>query len=305
LAAGPCKPPYLCDFIWRVDKTDPSGNTLCSSQPATYSIASNDIDIQIDSVNAECCNNGKQNVYIKIKNNLATPVKITQIKIDKVNGSTASIVPSPLAPTLAFTIPGNGSQVFTGQINCIDTAKIIRFYVAAEDPVDNAITETEVEADTLHCRCDACDEKHFSMNVPQPGQITTSDNSISFNQAITVVAIPPKTVKSIKAELVYFEMVPENVQCLPCNKDPKLYGHFANGTNSQLWNGNQTNLNISITTPVTPCCNTLFRWCIRYVVEFSDCTVCSKVICYQKKKSGCKPTAIPLDYENNFENLPK
>jgi len=303
LAAGPCKPPYLCDFIWRVDVTDAAGNTLCSSQPATYSIASNDIDIQIDSVNIECCNNGKQNVYIKIKNNLATPVKITQIKIDKVNGSTASIVPSPLAPALAFTISGNGTQAFTGQINCIDTAKIIRFFVAAEDPVDNAITETEVEADTLHCRCDACDEKHFSINVPLPGQITTTSNSISFNQAITIVAIPPKTVKTIKAELVYFEMVPENIQCLPCNKDPKLYGHFTNGTNSQQWNGNQSNLNIAITTPVTPCCNTLFRWCIRYIVEFSDCTICSKVICYQQKKSGCNPTSI--DYENNYENLPK
>lgn len=304
-AAQPCKPPYLCDFIWRVNLTDRSGNPLCSSQPATFSIANNDIDIQIDSVKAECCSNGKQNVYIKIKNNLASPVKITQIKIDKVNGSTTSIVPSPLAPALAFIIPGNGSQAFTGQINCIDTAKIIRFFVAAEDPIDNAITETEVEPDTLHCRCDACDEKHFSMSVPLPGQINSTANSISYNQAITVVAIPPKTVKTIKAELVYFEMLPENIQCLPCDKDPNLYGHFANGTNSQQWIGNQTNLNITITTPVTPCCSTLFRWCIRYVVEFSDCTVCSKIICYEKKQSGCTNKGHLPDYANTSSNLPE
>lgn len=305
LAAGPCKPPYLCDFIWRVDVTDHSGNTICSSQPAIYSIANNDIDIQIDSVKAECCKNGKQNVYIKIKNNLPSPVKITQIKIDKVNGSTTSIIPSPLVPALPFIISGNASQAFTGQINCIDTAKTIRFFVAAEDPLDNAITETEVEPDTLHCRCDACDEKHFIMSVPLPDQINTTVNSISYNQPVTIVAIPPKTVKTIKAELVYFEMVPENIQCLPCDKEPKLYGHLANGTNSQQWNGNQTNLNITITTPVTPCCSTLFRWCIRYIVEFSDCTVCSKVICYEKKKAGCIASANPSDYENTNGNLPK
>lgn len=303
ILTGPCKPPYLCDFIWNVDMIDASGRTLCSGEPTVYKIANNDIDIQIDSVKVECCKDGKQNVYIKLKNNLATPVKITQIKIDKVNGTTTSIVPSPLAPALPFIIPGNGSQAFTGQINCIDTAKIIRFFVAAEDPVDNAITETEVEADTLHCACDACDEKHFVMNVPAPGQINTTTTNISFNQPMTIVATPPKTVKTIKAELVYFEMIPENDQCIPCDKDARLYGHFTNGTNNQQWNGPQSNLNITITTPVTPCCSTVFRWCIRYIVEFSDCTVCSKVICYEKKKSGCVQTGEGTDNPTN--NLPK
>lgn len=141
------------------------------------------------------------------------------------------------------------------------------------------------------------------MNVPAPGQINTGTSSISFNQPITIVATPPKTVKSIKAELVYFEMIPENDQCIPCDKDASLYGHFANGTNSQTWSGPQSSLSINITTPVTPCCSTTFRWCIRYVVEFSDCTVCSKVICYEKKKSGCVQTGG--GHDDPIKNLPK
>ncbi len=304
ILTGPCLPPYLCDYIWTVDRIDATGKTICNGEPATYKIANNDIDIQIDSVHVECCKNGKQNIYIKLKNNLTSPVKITQIKIDKVNGVTANIIPAPLAPSLPFTISGNGTQAFTGQINCIDTAKIIRFFVAAEDPLDNAITETEVEADTLHCACDACDEKHFIMNVPAPGQINTTASSISWNQPITIVATPPKTVKTIKAELVYFEMIPENNQCIPCDKESRLYGHFTNGTNSQQWAGSQSNLNISITTPVSPCCSTTFRWCIRYIVEFSDCTVCSKVICYEKKKTGCTPTSGG-NSDDPTKNLPK
>jgi hypothetical protein len=304
ILTGPCKPPYLCDFVWNIEMMDAAGRTLCTGEVMNYKIANNDIDIQIDSLDVGCCKNGKQDIYLKIKNNLATPVKITQIKIDKVNGVTANIIPSPLAPSLPVTIPGNGTQIFTGQINCIDTAKIIRIWVAAEDPVDNAITETEVEADTLHCACDACDEKHFMMNAPPPAQINTTGNSISFNQPITIVATPPKTIKTITAELVYFEMKPENDQCIPCDKDASLYGHFANGTNSQTWSGPQSNLSITITTPVTPCCSTLFRWCIRYKVEFSDCTVCTKVICYEKKKTGCTPTGGG-GQDDPIKNLPK
>jgi hypothetical protein len=153
------------------------------------------------------------------------------------------------------------------------------------------------------CRCDACDEKNFVMGLPAPGQITTTNNSISFTQPVTITTTPPKTIKSIKAELVYFEMKPENDLCIPCDKDASLYGHFTNGTNSQQWNGPQTSLSISITTPVTPCCSTLFRWCIRYKVEFTDCTVCTKLICYEKKKTGCAPTGGGGD--NPIKNLPK
>ena len=84
-------------------------------------------------------------------------------------------------------------------------------------------------------------------------------------------------------------MVPENDMCIPCNKDAATYGHFTNGSNSQEWNGPQQSLNINITTPqLTPCCSAVFKWCIRYKVEFKDCTTCNVLICYEKKKEGCE-----------------
>ena len=86
---GPCKPPYLCDFIWNVQAVKNDGTTTGTSEPTTFKIAGNDIDIQYDSVYVSCCNsNGTQTVYVKIKNNLANSVKITQLNIDKVNGVT-------------------------------------------------------------------------------------------------------------------------------------------------------------------------------------------------------------------------
>lgn len=305
LLTGPCKPPYLCEFVWNVQALNragkPVGRNNGNSEPYTFKVQNN-IDIEIDSLSVGCCENGKQNIFLSVQNNLAGNVRILAIKY-KINGVGASITLSPLSPVLPVIIPGNGSQIFTSSINCIDTASTLKFLVDAEDVADPDNTETEVATDTLNCRCNACDEKNFIMNVPKPSEITWNNNALSFNQLITITTVPPKTIKSIKAELVYFEMIPQNDQCIPCDKDATLYGHFSNGTNNQQWFGTQTNLSINITTPNMPCCSTLFRWCIRYKVEFTDCTVCSKVICYEKKKEGCTPTGGGTDTNNN--NNPK
>jgi hypothetical protein len=310
ILTGPCKPPYLCDFIWTVQAVNkdgkPMGRNNGTSEPYTFKVADNDIDIQIDSTFISCCVNGLQNIYIKIRNNLGNTVKITQLKIDKVNGVPASISISGLSPALPVNIPGSGTQAFTGTIKCIDSAKILRFYVAAEDAVDNAITETEVQPDTLKCKCDACDEKKVNINIqPSNNIVINGNNTITLNQPISITTTPPKLVKSIKAELVYFEFVPESEDCLPCNKDSKTFGNFDNGTHSQQWNytppknfTNPTTIPVTITLPPTvKCCDATVRWCIRWVVTFDDCTVCNKLVCYEKKKEGCGKV-IP-DNNNN------
>lgn len=291
LSNGPCKAPYLCSFIWIVQAVNhdgkPIGRNNGKSEPFSFKI-SNGIDIQVDSVFVSCCTNGIQTFYVKIKNNLSNTVKITQLKIDKVNGYFNNPPISGLSPALPINIGGNGSQSFTGQIKCIDTAKTIRFLVAAEDAIDNAITETEVATDTLKCTCDACSDKNFTLKAPPPSPLSWNANTISFTQTITITTIPTKTVKTVRADLVYFEMVPDNDNCIPCNKDASAYGHFTNGTNTQQWNGAPPSLNMAISTPgMVSCCSALFRWCIRYKIEFTDCTSCNKIICYEMKKEGC------------------
>ncbi|MBK8519330.1 MAG: hypothetical protein IPL54_00125 [Chitinophagaceae bacterium] len=219
-----------------------------------------------------------KSIYIKVRNNLATPVNIVAIKY-KVNGVGASINLSPTSPAIPQTIAGNGFEVFTATIECNPAINFLKFLVDAEDVADPDNKETEVKSDTLHCACAACDEKNFTLNAPPPGNITISNNTITFNQPITVTTTPAKTIKSLKAELVYYEMVPENDMCIPCNKDAATYGHFTNGINSQEWNGPQQSLNINITTPqLTPCCSAVFKWCIRYKIEFKDCTTCNKLV---------------------------
>ena len=300
LYTGPCKPLYLCDFIWQVQALNQEGQPACTknegkSEPYTFKILDDNINTKIDSVKVGCCINGKQSIYVKVGNlHLTNQAQVTAIRY-RVNGTGPLTTLSPVAPPLPFTINANSSQAFTGSINCVDSMKTIKFIVETIWPTDPDNINNETAWDTLKCPCTACDEKNFTLNAPAPGNITISNNTITFNQPITVTTIPGATVKTIKAELVYFEMVPENDMCIPCNKDAATYGHFTNGTNSMEWNKPiPQSVNINITTPqLTPCCSAVFKWCIRYKIEITDkdgnCFTCNKLVCYEKKKTGCSP----------------
>ncbi len=307
LYTGPCKPPYLCDFVWVVQATTrdgkPYGDNNGTSEPTMFKIGNN-IDIQIDSLFVSCCEKGKQQIFITIKNNLAGNVNIVAVKY-KINGVGASISLTPLTPGLPLTIPGNGSQNFTSSIDCINNLSSLKFLVDAEDVTDPDNKETEVGTYTLTCKCNACDS--VKIQLPDKAEIKPDGNG---NLILgTTISISPKLVKSIKTELVYFEYKPESDDCMICNKDSKTFGNFlsAQANNQQLslpwphtvqWTGNNPNgatitnvplqFNISMP-PTVKCCAAVVRWCIRYVVTFSDCTICSKQICYSyDKKCDCK-----------------
>lgn len=222
---GPCRPPYLCDFIWTVEARGAAGQTSCTSEPSAFSVAGNDIDIQIDSVFVSCCNsNGTQNVYIKIKNNLSNTVKITNLNIDKVNGVTNFISITGLAPALPVNITGLGSQVFTGTIKCIDTAKTIRFFVRAEDAADNAITETEVETDTLNCPCDPCRILGVTITGDKLTTVSSSSNEVTLSGVLN--GLDPNKVKKVTIELVYFNIIQTgDSNCAKCAEN-KEWGNF-------------------------------------------------------------------------------
>ena len=285
---GPCKPPYLCDFIWAVEKINASGQVICSSEPTMFFVTQ--YIIQLDSIKVVCTN--KPGVYsfsFTLTNVNAGTANLTNFAITSSVPAGATF--GSYAPPIGTSIASGNQLTITGTINAATNLSNICIGAEITDAANNfwkASKDTCVKVET--CRCDACDEKNFVMNVPKPAQISWANNALSFNQSINITTTPPKTIKSIRAELVYYEVIPQIDDCLPCDKDATLYGHFATGTNSQQWNGPQTSLSINITTPNVPCCSTTFRWCIRYKVEFTDCTVCSKVVCYEKKKEGCTTT---------------
>lgn len=297
---GPCRPPYLCDFIWEVQALSRSGKPMGTnegtSETFAFKILDDNINTKIDSVKVGCCENGKQSIYIKIRNlHVSNTAQVTSIKY-RVNGTGPLTTLSPTSPGLPFTIAANGTQAFTGSINCVDSMQTIKFIVETVWPTDPDNINTETAWDTLKCACNFCSEANFKLNMPAPA-ITIAGGAISFSQNYTLTTVPAKPVKSITAELVYFEMTPENDQCLPCNKDDQTYGHFPGGVNTQTWNEpvpGSLPIKINIP-PLISCCKAKFRWCIRYKIEFKDCTSCNKLVCYEKEKAGCEqPNDNPI-----------
>ena len=291
--ANPCKPPYTCTFIWQVEALDKNARTILggssgSNQIFSFLLLDDNINTKIDSISTNCCKDSVQTISIWVKNmHLSNSARITSIKYRVNNGALLSTLSTtPVLPSVILA--PNAIQKFTTSIPCIDSMKTIKYIVYAELPSDPDNINNETATDTLHC-CSACD----SLNIPKPAVINfNADNTLSFNQA-PITTTPLKPIKSIQAELVYFEMIPENDLCLPCDKDAATYGHFTNGTNSIKRDGAAQSLSINITTPqLTPCCSALFRWCIRYKIILEDCSSCTKVVCYEKRKVGCQPQPI-------------
>lgn len=315
ILTGPCKPPYLCDFIWQVQAVTregkPVGSNEGKSEPTLFSANNCDVNLSLKLVSVECLPGADGFNKYKICLTATYTSPIYQLTYANPGSGFQAYHPS-YSPTYTVTNVTPALQVQntgpTTSVNyCIDVTvpvgqNTIKVGLQGDDKDPGPIVcqpGAEIDIDLPPCKCDACDEKHFTLNAPSPSPVTIANNTISFNQNITVTTNPAKTVKSIKAELVYFEMTPENDLCIPCNKDAATYGHFTNGTNSQQWNGPQTSLGINITTPqMVPCCSALFKWCIRYKIEFTDCTTCNKLVCYEKKKEGCEKGNPVPDHKN-------
>ena len=200
---GPCRPPMICDFVWLVEastrNSTGASELIATSEPTVFKILDDNINTKIDSVKVGCCINGKQTIYVKVGNLHPTnQAQVTAIRY-RVNGTGPLTTLSPTVPPIPFTINANSSQAFTASINCVDSMKTIKFIVETIWPTDPDNINNETAWDTLHCRCDACDEKNFSLKAPPPGNINISNNTISFNQPITVTTTPPKTIKIYKS----------------------------------------------------------------------------------------------------------
>ena len=292
IITGPCRPPYMCDFIWNVQALNKEGHPVGSnegtSEPTMFAVSQ--YIIQLDSIKVSCT--AKPGVYsfsFTLTNPNAGTAKLTNFIATSSVPAGATI--TSFAPPLNTSIASNAQLTITGTITgspllsniCIGaeiTDNINSFWKAAKDTCVNVTP----------CKCNACDS--VKIDIVQKDIKFDANGNINLNTNIT---ISPKKVKTIKAELVYFEYKPENDDCMVCNKDSKTFGNFDNGTHTQAWNfsppknlsGGQAGSMIITVPPTVKCCDATIRWCIRYVVTFEDCTVCNKLVCYEKKKEGC------------------
>lgn len=308
-------------YAWTVRATDkagkPFGENNGTSDMSAFVAGQNDIDIAIDTLDVACCKDGKQLIKITIKNNLPNNnTSLKKVWIMAVNGNFGLPYPIDITANVSPPLPYNflpsltsvsqGRMNFTASINCI--SGINNIVIKAEGDRNTnlgLVTDNDLETDTLNCICLECDK--IKIDIPDKANINYSGSSASVN---VPVAVSPKKVTKITADVVYFSFTPESEDCAPCNKDSKTYGNIgtaaltASGFPSPgaiayghevTWNSlnnagsllnGQFSFNITMP-PLVKCCSAKVRFCIRYSFQFDDCTVCDTVVCYSFNKEGC------------------
>ncbi|MCX6315908.1 MAG: hypothetical protein NTW29_01350 [Bacteroidetes bacterium] len=302
---GPCRPPYLCDFIWNVEATvrqaGAAPKVIGSSNPTAFSIAPTYI-IQLDSIKVLCTSTpGVYSFSYTISNVNAGTANLTNLAITSSVPAGATL--GAFAPPIGTAIATGNQLTITGTINA--APNLSNICIGAEI-TDAANSFWKASRDTcipvVPCKCDVCDSVKIDVNPKGEITLDTAGSIIQNN----TISVSPKPVKNIKAELVYFEYKPDSDDCMICNKDSRTYGNFINASsglvsptipyphtvnwtpNGQMVTNQALNFVISMP-PTVKCCAATVKWCIRYVVTFMDCTVCSVVKCYTyNKKCECK-----------------
>ena len=191
------------------------------------------------------------------------------------------------------------------KIRLLLLATSVCFCASAQQPEQSNPDFTQKNiVPNIDVNCDPCKEPAIKITLATATAITVyNNNTMTYNQNITVAAVPFKLVRTIKTELTYFEYLPDSDDCFPCNKNSATFGNFGNsslaatagvGTGSHILVFNflpPKNPAVypgafTITIPPTvKCCPGYIRWCVKYIIEFDDCTVCSKTVCYEQKKT--------------------
>ncbi len=245
---GPCKPPYMCDFIWNVQAVNkegkPMGRNEGTSEAWTFSVAGT-YAINIDSLQIDCPIDTKYNFKVKLCNpNNATAI-FDKLELVIVNGG---VLGTPLnitsvTPAIGTTIPANGCIWVTGFFNYATpfTQACIKGYI--KDQALPGLNKAEsFTCDSLYCACDPC--KTLGVSLKDDKLTTTATTSGQILLSGTLVGLNPNVVKKITMELVYYNIEQTgDSNCVKCAEN-KEWGNFIKpsgsaftGYNTGLLNG--------------------------------------------------------------------
>ncbi len=303
----PCKAPYVCRYAWSVQALDNAGKPVGdkSESSPTVLIVANYI-IQVDSIRVRCTDKpGVFSFSYSLTNINAGTAKLTNLLVT--SSVPAGAIITGFAPPLNTTIASGAQLTITGTIS--GPSSMTSICIGAEiTDVANSFWKASRDTCTavVPCKCDFCESPKTKITITPGSVVINANNTLTLTQPIVVSTSPAKNVKSVKAALIYYEYLPASEDCLPCNKLSKTYGNIDTGSlagglsmgagsHGMQWSfypyknfSGGYNASVVITMPPgVACCAATIRWCIRYVITFDDCAICSKVVCYEKKKEGC------------------
>ena len=247
ILTGPCKPPYMCDFIWNVQAVNkegkPMGRNEGTSEAWSFSVAGT-YAINIDSLQIDCPIDTKYNFKVKLCNpNNATAI-FDKLELVIVNGG---VLGTPLnitsvTPAIGTTIPANGCIWVTGFFNYATpfTQACIKGYI--KDQALPGLNKAEsFTCDSLYCACDPC--KTLGVSLKDDKLTTTATTSGQILLSGTLVGLNPNVVKKITMELVFYNIEQTgDSNCVKCAEN-KEWGNFIKPSSSAFTGYNTGLLN--------------------------------------------------------------
>jgi hypothetical protein len=325
-----CKPPYQCNFVWNVQAVSkPPGNepviNLGTSDFSVFSISGSDCShtATISSISCLGLVKGMQQykICVDYKNIAALGCSNCTILLTHPNnypgigGGGITVVSADPGTIINTILPAVPVNLTAGQQTtiCFNASAVpgssIKFSIHATcSDAMLSLPETERNHenslfDTIppSCNCKTCDSIQIQLSTFVGNQ---QNNNVTIDQDISVSALPSGSglpIKSISAEVIYFDIQKKDSLCYLCEKNSDHLGKFVNAslnapaftTKSSILSNeivfsansggylNNNTLHLEITSPsLNRCCTDTINVCIRYTIITSNCKTCSVIKCY-------------------------
>jgi hypothetical protein len=314
---GPCKPPYLCDYIWNVEAVSKEGTVLGSSEPSAFSVASADITITNFKVN--CSTYGNYTYTITIENPGSNPFNLTSLVFNSMSGTISSVTSAPVVPTVLIN-PGTGNAVtITGTFAYSGTYSAAVVANASGNQVGNPLlTSQDTELDSLFaCICKDCNEAQLTVNNPSVSVTNATTGLYTATGSLNISGLPNIYAIEMQVQSYSYTATPASctngVTSVETSGVFNLAGTTINGSPVSMINetvsglpstnnGVAKNIKLSSTTPLpaniplnlifglpTPlaglnnnCCQMSYTICLRIRVYYDKdkCNSCSFRYCF-------------------------
>jgi hypothetical protein len=307
------------NYTWTVTAYDNSGNAAASTGSNLFSIGNCVFDLHFTQFSAICDTGNRIKIcmtfFYSSGNN--TPLTFANSGSGLVATGMPGYTPN-LAPSITgITVNANPVPSLTSQSIASGSTATICFDLG---PTSSGQIDVGLQGDDINpspsitcqpgidttisnpCLCNKCD----SLKVDTTGahyNIDPNTGSLNIGQPINVLG--PDQLTGLTADIIYVDWQPDSAKCMPCDKDPKMWGVLTSATyappsgvipaqsltaSEATWqlgsNANKGLVSFSITLPpVLQCCKLHGTVCIRYkfyLLPFtkSDCYECERVICY-------------------------
>lgn len=219
LIDGPCKSPYLCDFVWDVQGTNKDGkgyganNGTSGLTTFSFGEKSATAAIRIDTLTTACVTYGNYSFAVKVENPGNMPFSATSLTFSSAGGGITNVVINPVLPAIINAGSAN-AVTFTGTFSYTGTTypTTLIAKVTGNQSANPALTSSDTEQDTLKvCLCNDC--KGGTIDLKGFSATPDANNNGQFNIAGNVNVSGLPAVYGIEFQVQSYDYAATPVAC--------------------------------------------------------------------------------------------